>query len=137
MSKAYSYLALGDSYTIGEGVLLQESFPYQLVQLLRKKGQDMAPPEIIARSGWTTEELAKSMEGYTFLPSYSFVSLLIGVNDQYRNRTVEEFKLGVESLLVRAIKLAHEKTEHVYLLSIPNYGLTPFATDKDPDKIGK
>ncbi|HLF45699.1 MAG TPA: hypothetical protein VI548_04710, partial [Chitinophagaceae bacterium] len=81
---SYTYLALGDSYTIGESVLLTESFPYQTVLFIRKQGFDFKDPEIIAKTGWTTDELQKAIYQYKFLPSYDFVTLLIGVNNQYR-----------------------------------------------------
>src|SRR4051812_43286152 len=79
--KNYSYLALGDSYTIGEGLSLDESFPYQLVQTMRKSGMFFTAPEIIAKTGWTTEDLKKGIRKHVFLPSYDFVSLLVGVNN--------------------------------------------------------
>ena len=82
--KNYTYLALGDSYTIGEGVPLDESFPYQLVQTLRKTGHNFTAPEIIAKTGWTTEDLKKGIRKHVFLTSYNFVTLLIGVNNQYK-----------------------------------------------------
>ena len=90
---SFSYLALGDSYTIGEQVMLAESFPYQAVQLLRKAGKQFAAPEIIAKTGWTTDELLQHMATTQLLPVYDWVSLLIGVNNQYRGRPVENYKL--------------------------------------------
>ncbi|HVE60873.1 MAG TPA: SGNH/GDSL hydrolase family protein [Chitinophagaceae bacterium] len=123
----YTLLSLGDSYTIGEGVLLHKSFPYQVVQLLRKKGLDVTAPEIIAKTGWTTDELSSAIENYSFLPKYNFVSLLIGVNNQYRGRSVEQYKTEFENLLKQAILLAHGKKDHVIALSIPDYTITPFA----------
>ncbi|HET7899262.1 MAG TPA: SGNH/GDSL hydrolase family protein, partial [Flavisolibacter sp.] len=84
MQKHYTLLSLGDSYTIGEAVLLHKSFPYQTVQMLRQKGFDFAAPEIIARTGWTSEELQQGITDYVFSAKYDFVSLLIGVNNQYR-----------------------------------------------------
>ena len=91
--KTYSYLALGDSYTIGEQVSLSQSFPYQTVQLLRKEGHNFYAPEIIATTGFTTDELKMAIDETLFLPNYNFVSLLIGVNNQYRGRSVDEFRL--------------------------------------------
>src|ERR1700752_2842374 len=90
-NRTYSYLALGDSYTIGESVPLSESFPYQTVQLLRKKGFDFREPEIIAKTGWTTDELQLAIDHHRFHPKYDFVSLLIGVNNQYRGRSTKEY----------------------------------------------
>ncbi|RYZ21868.1 MAG: SGNH/GDSL hydrolase family protein [Chitinophagaceae bacterium] len=137
MEKLYTYLALGDSYTIGEALPLQASFPYQAVQALRREKLHMAPPEIIAKTGWTTDELSAALSDYTFLRHYDFVSLLIGVNNQYRGRTVEEYTPGCAALLERAVTLAHGKPERVFVLSIPDYGVTPFVQEKglDPQKI--
>ena len=80
----YQYLALGDSYTIGEALPLIESFPYQTVQLLRAEDIEIVASEIIAKTGWTTGELQAAIDGYTFAKKYDFISLLIGVNNQYR-----------------------------------------------------
>lgn len=137
MQKNFTYLALGDSYTIGESLPLTNSFPYQVCQLLRKKGLSVSAPEIIAKTGWTTDELTAAMTGYGFLESYSFVTLLIGVNNQYRSRPVEEYKIEFESLLKKAIQLANNKNEHVIVISIPDYSITPFADKLDKEKISK
>ena len=137
MHHAYTYLALGDSYTIGEGVELQTSFPYQAVSLLRKAGYTFYAPEIIAKTGWTTDELETAINDYAFLPKYDFVSLLIGVNNQYRGRGIIEYKEQFEHLLKRAIALAGGKTEHVFVLSIPDYSVTPFAQSSDTEKIAR
>jgi lysophospholipase L1-like esterase len=133
----YSYLALGDSYTIGESVLLTRSFPYQAVQFLREKEIIFYAPEIIAKTGWTTDELQEAINTYRFLSRYDFVTLLAGVNNQYRGRTVIEYKDQFEDLLKKAIELANGKKEHVIVLSIPDYGCTPFAAAMDTDKISK
>src|SRR5262245_28394905 len=105
----FSLLSLGDSYTIGESVLLVESFPYQAVQLLRKEGYEFSSPEIIAKTGWTTDELQNAIDDYRFLPSYDFVTLLIGVNNQYRGRSPESYKPEFEKLLKQAIYLSGGK----------------------------
>ncbi|RYY87299.1 MAG: SGNH/GDSL hydrolase family protein [Chitinophagaceae bacterium] len=133
MEKLYTYLALGDSYTIGESVAIPESFPYQTVQHLRKATKHLAPPEIIARTGWTTDELQAAISEYTFLKQYDFVSLLIGVNNQYRGRSVEDFTPECAALLARAVELAGGNGQQVFLLSIPDYGVTPFAREKELD----
>lgn len=133
----YNYLALGDSYTIGEAVLLQQSFPYQVVQLLRKAGHNFQAPEIIAKTGWTTDELAAAMNGYQFLPKYDFATLLVGVNNQYRGRDLIEYKEQFEDLLKKALQLAGGNREHLVVVSIPDYGVTPFAKDSDREKIAK
>src|SRR5512134_528130 len=88
-TKEYSYLALGDSYTIGESVLVSENFPNQTVQLLKNRRYDFKSPEVVARTGWTTDELQNNINNRTFAPAYEIVTLLIGVNDQYRGRPVD------------------------------------------------
>jgi lysophospholipase L1-like esterase len=133
----YNYLALGDSYTIGESVMLHENFPYQVVQALRKKGFLFQAPEIIAKTGWTTDELFEAIRNYSFLPRYDFVSLLIGVNNQYRGREIIEYKEQLEELIKRSLELVNGKKEHFILVSIPDYSITPFAGSKDTEKISK
>ncbi len=130
-----TYLALGDSYTIGEQVLLRESFPYQTVQLLRNNNIEIAAPEIIAKTGWTTDDLNTAIQEYIFLQEYDFVSLLIGVNNQYRGRAVEEYETQFNFLLEQAIAFAGNKSNHVFVLSIPDWGVTPFAKERDVKKI--
>jgi lysophospholipase L1-like esterase len=133
--KIYNYLALGDSYTIGESVPVYENFPYQAVQLLRKNSLMVQAPEIIAKTGWTTDELTSGINGTHFLPVYDMVSLLIGVNNQYRGRTSEEYSRQFEDLLKKAIVFAGGKADHVFVISIPDWGATPFAQDRDRSKI--
>lgn len=147
--RTFSYLALGDSYTIGEQVQLTESFPYQTVQFLRKLaitptevenpfgGFSVTAPEIIAKTGWTTDELSAAIGETVFLPKYDIVSLLIGVNNQYRGRSVEEFEKEFELLVQMAIQFANGIANNVYLLSIPDWSITPFAKDRDMTKISK
>ena len=127
MHHTYTYLALGDSYTIGEGVPLHKTFPYQTVCLLRKGGYTFYAPEIVAKTGWTTGELEAAIGEHLLLPKYDFVSLLIGVNNQYRGRSIIEYKEQFEHLLKKAISFAGGKPEHVVVLSIPDYGVTPFG----------
>jgi lysophospholipase L1-like esterase len=133
--KAISYLALGDSYTVGESVPLYENFPYQLVQQLRKKGIRVSAPEIVAKTGWTTDELLSGINQTNFLPAYDFVTLLIGVNNQYRGRSIEEYAIQFEILLQKAIKFAKDKPSKVVVVSIPDWGATPFAKDRATKKI--
>ena len=133
----YTFLALGDSYTIGEAVPLLSSFPYQTVQLLRTENINMAPPEIVAKTGWTTDELANAMKEHTFLKTYDIVTLLIGVNNQYRGRSTKEYKIEFEQLLQQAICLAGQKSDQVVVLSIPDYSVTPFAQSMDAEKINR
>ena len=132
-----SLLSLGDSYTIGESVLLQENFPFQTIQLLRNAGYSFNPPEIIAKTGWTTDELQGAINNHKFLPKYDFVTLLIGVNNQYRGRTVENYQPEFENLLKQAIQFAGNDTSHVFVLSIPDWGATPFAQGRDRKQIAK
>ncbi len=131
----YSYLALGDSYTIGEQVIITHNFPWQTIQLLRKSGFDFCAPEIIAATGWTTVELLQAIDENVLSPSYDFVSLLIGVNNQYQGRNVEEFRLHFRHLLQLAIQKAGGIAGNVTVLSIPDWGVTPFAIEKSPEKI--
>lgn len=133
----FAYLALGDSYTIGEGVALHLNFPYQTVALLREAGYAFHAPEIVAKTGWTTGELESAMGRYPFLPKYDLVSLLIGVNNQYRGGDIVEYKEQFERLLKRAIGLAGGRPEHVVVISIPDYGTTPFGQKMDVHKIAR
>lgn len=133
--KTYSYLALGDSYTIGESLPLQDNFPYQTVDLLRKKAMSITDPEIVAKTGWTTDELMDAIAKRSLKPTYDFVSLLIGVNNQYRGRDVAVYEKEFEELLKQAIEFAGGKHSHVFVLSIPDWGATPFAEGRDRVKI--
>ena len=135
--KQRSFLALGDSYTIGESVPIYESFPYQTVQLLRTKGMSVHAAEIIAKTGWTTDELMAGIEKTTFEKSYDIVTLLIGVNNQYRGKDLLEYEKEFEKLLNKAIAFAGGNKQHVFVLSIPDWGATPFAASRDRIKIRK
>jgi lysophospholipase L1-like esterase len=130
-----TFLALGDSYTIGEGVPVYESFPYQAVQLFRKSGLPFCAPEIVAKTGWTTDELQAGIRETGFLPSYDLVTLLIGVNNQYRGRAVDGYAVEFESLLRQAIVFAGGDVKRVAVISIPDWGATPFAEGRDRGKI--
>ena len=131
----YSYLALGDSYTIGEQVPFAENFPNQAVQLLRKKNIDIADPVIIATTGWTTDELAAAIREHNLKETFSVVTLLIGVNNQYRGRSVDNYREELEQLINQSIAFANGDTARVFVLSIPDWGVTPFAEGKDRGKI--
>jgi len=135
--KKYTYLALGDSYTIGEQVPYAENFPNQTVQLLKKENFDVADPVIIAVTGWTTDELAASIREHNLHETFSFVTLLIGVNNQYRGRDLDNYKHEFRSLLEQAIVFANGNPHHVFVLSIPDWGVTPFAEGKDREKIAR
>src|SRR5690242_7141925 len=119
----YSYLALGDSYTIGEQVPFDENFPNQTVTLLRRQKMDVADPVIIAVTGWTTDELAAAIREHNLKETFSFVTLLIGVNNQYRGRDLDNYKHEFRSLLEQAIILANNNSRHVFVLSIPDWGI--------------
>lgn len=153
-----TYLALGDSYTIGEQVAAAENFPNQTVALLNKTaggaesrhqrfnqnpsavanpygGLQTVLPEIIATTGWTTDELSNAINEANITGTYDIVSLLIGVNNQYRGRAVSNFNIEFEHLLQRAVQFADNNPSHVFVLSIPDWGVTPFAKGRDAIKI--
>jgi len=132
-----TYLALGDSYTIGELVPKEENFPHQLVQLLHKDNTEVTEPVIIAVTGWTTDELAASIREHALQETFSFVTLLIGVNNQYRGRDLDNYKKEFTELLNQAIVFANGHTQHVFVLSIPDWGVTPFAEGRDRAQIAK
>lgn len=129
------YLALGDSYTIGELVPIYDSFPYQFLQLARKAGWKLDAPEILAKTGWTTDELINAMNNYPFQPPYDLVSLLIGVNNQYRGLSADSYSIEFAQLLDDAVQLAGGRRERVVVLSIPDWGGTPFAADRNQEEI--
>jgi len=139
--KTLSYLALGDSYTIGEGVDVSDRYPMQLVQEWNKTAKiPFASPLIIAKTGWTVDELKAGIQATpTAAEGYDLVTLLIGVNNQYRGRTVESYALDFENMLQRAIAFARGNKAHVIVLSIPDWGITPFATQKgvEPVQVAK
>jgi lysophospholipase L1-like esterase len=128
-----TFLALGDSYTIGEGVVPGECWPAQLVARLRDEGFDMADPQIIATTGWTTDELSAAMDATSFASPYGLVTLLIGVNNQYRGRSLDEYRAQFRELLQRASELAGGNAGHVIVVSIPDWGSTPFAVHEGRD----
>jgi lysophospholipase L1-like esterase len=128
-------LALGDSYTIGEAVEPDERWPVRLASMLRARGIDAAPPTIIARTGWTTDELASGIDAAGVVGTYDFVTVLVGVNDQYRGRKADDFRERFRSLLGRALRFADDRASRVIVLSIPDWGVTPFARDRDRKRI--
>lgn len=134
-----NYLALGDSYTIGESVPESENFPNATVKMLRLAGHQCNDPKIIATTGWTTDELAaaidKAKKANELLKLYDIVSLLIGVNDQYRGRSAESYERAFEELLGAALNFAGNNANLVFVLSIPDWGVTPYASGRDRDYI--
>ena len=122
-----SYLALGDSYTCGEGVEPGGRWPEQLAAALRAEGVALAEPRIIAATGWTTDELEWGIDAAEPLGHWDFVSLLVGVNNQYRDRSAVDYAEQFRTLLQRAIRLAGDRADRVLVLSIPDWGVTPFA----------
>ncbi len=134
---AVRYLALGDSYTIGEGVAEAERWPAQLAARLRDRGLAAGDPLIVARTGWTTDELMAGIDGASPEGRFDLVSLLIGVNNQYRGRDLEEFRAGFRALLRRAIGFAGGEAGRVIVLSIPDWGVTPFAAGRDRAAIAQ
>lgn len=136
--KKYNYLALGDSYTIGESVPLSENFPNQTARMMKTDTTELQV-RIIAKTGWTTDELEAGIvtanTASSLLGTYDFVSLLIGVNNQYRGRSVASYKSEFEQLLIKAIQFAGNRPERVVVLSIPDWGVTPFATGRDRAQI--
>lgn len=133
-----SFLALGDSYTIGESVAEAERWPVQLADRLRSEGiADFATPAIVAKTGWTTDELADAVAAAKLKEPFDLVTLLIGVNNQYRGRPLPEYREQFARLLESAIRLAGGNREHVIVLSIPDWGVTPFAEGRDREQIGR
>lgn len=131
------YLALGDSYTIGEQVPQNQSFPFQFRDLISHQGVKLPDPVVIAKTGWTSDELAMALQESPLSGPFSLVTLLIGVNDQYRGRTLESYLENLSSLIGSAIALAGGDPNRVYLLSIPDWGTTPFAEGKDREQIAR
>lgn len=132
-----TYLALGDSYTIGEGVPEHENFPFQATQLLKQAGYPFGRPTIVAKTGWTTDELQQAITAATLDSTYDMVSLLIGVNNQYRGRSSTEYADQFEMLLQQAIAFAGRRPQHVFVLSIPDWGATPYAEGRDRAQIAR
>ncbi|MEM1054702.1 MAG: SGNH/GDSL hydrolase family protein [Bacteroidota bacterium] len=133
------YLALGDSYTIGEGVAPESRWPVQLASALRASGIEIADPEIIAVTGWTTDELDAGITEADPLGPFALVTLLVGVNDQYRGGEPESYRAGFHRLLERAVGFAGGDTRRVVVVSFPDWGRTAFAPSdargRSPEQI--
>ena len=137
-TSAIPYLALGDSYTIGEGAAEADRWPVQLASQARAKGLNLASPDIIARTGWTTAELQAAIAASgNRRTDYGLVSLLIGVNNQYRGQSLELYRTEFRQLLGTAVAYAGGKAGHVVVLSIPDWGQTPFAQGRDQAQIAR
>lgn len=138
--KTYTYLALGDSYTIGEGVEELGRYPNQAVEILKSKSMIFEKPTIIAKTGWTTDELDQGIEAAGIQgKTYDLVTLLIGVNNQYRGRPVSDYETEFRKMLTKTIRFAKGNPKRVVVISIPDWGVTPFATDRgtDREKVAK
>jgi lysophospholipase L1-like esterase len=133
---AVSFLALGDSYTIGEGVSEEGRWPEQLAARLRDRGTEMHPPRIVARTGWTTEELSAAIDAEHIAGSFDLVTLLAGVNDQYRGYGVERFRRSFVALTRTAGAFA-KLPARLIVLSIPDWGVTPYAAGRDRAAISR
>ena len=125
--KQLNYLALGDSYTIGESVPAAESFPLQLAAQLGTNGLIINPPTIVARTGWTTSELQEGIVRAGVIQKFDFVTLLIGVNNQYRKDSKDVYRKEFKELLKTAIDFAKGNKNRVFVVSIPDWGVTPFG----------
>ena len=136
VAQPMKYLALGDSYTIGESVAPEERWPVQLAERLRQQGRSVEGPTIIATTGWRTDNLKNGMTIARLQPEYDLVSLLIGVNNQYQGKPLEPYKEEFEALLQEAIRLAKGDKNRVFVVSIPDYGYTPFGKSKQ-EKISR
>jgi lysophospholipase L1-like esterase len=134
----YTYLALGDSYTIGESVPAEGSFPYQLATELTKAKYPVSQPDIIATTGWTTNELINAINNSDKKDKkYDIVTLLIGVNNQYRGYNQETYRTEFIQLLNTAIAHANGNKNRVFVVSIPDWGVTPFADGRDRSQIAR
>jgi lysophospholipase L1-like esterase len=133
--KSMRYLALGDSYTIGESVKEAERWPIQLATQLNTAKIVTEPPQIIAHTGWTTDDLLYAIANEKPQGPFDLVSLLIGVNNQFQQRSSDEYRTQFRTLLQKSIELAGGKADHVIVVSIPDWGVTPFAQKRDHQEI--
>lgn len=129
------YLALGDSYTIGENIEIKDRWPNQLSRRLEESYNYSVETQIIAKTGYTTNELIEKINKTTINNDYDYVSLLIGVNNQYRGLDISVFKKGLDALIDKSINFASGRNERVFVLSIPDWGVTPYGKLKEIDSI--
>jgi lysophospholipase L1-like esterase len=133
LRRAHEFLALGDSYTIGEGVPASQCWPGQLVSRLGEQGTRLDSVDIVATTGWTTDELQAAIDAREFSPPYALVSLLVGVNNQYRGRDLDSFAREFSALVDFAVLMAGGDASRVIVVSIPDWGVTRFAADQGAD----
>ncbi|HEV7349234.1 SGNH/GDSL hydrolase family protein [Telluribacter sp.] len=131
------FLSLGDSYTIGESVPASDRWSVILADLLRKEGIPVKSPDIIARTGWTTAELSEAIRQANNTNTYDLVSLLIGVNNQYRGQSLERYRTEFRELLRTSVTFAGGRADRVFVLSIPDWGVTPFAATRNREQIAR
>ena len=131
------FLALGDSYTTGEGVAEEQRWPSQLVALLGQQDIHLTDVQIVAQTAWTADELADAIDQTKPKGPFDVVTLMVGVNDQYRNRPVASFAPEFEQLLARAVGFAGRRPSRVIAISIPDWGATPFAEGRDRARIAR
>lgn len=132
----YSYLALGDSYTIGESVAPEKRWPVQLVEQLNERGFKVAPPKIVAKTGWTTEDLNREIQTEVDVQrDFDLVSILIGVNNQFQGKPIAEYEEELNEIFRRAINHSKRLEKGVFAVSIPDYGVTPFG-QANAEEIG-
>lgn len=131
-----TYLALGDSYTIGESVETSERWPVQLVKRLNNKGYAVENAKIIAKTGWTTGNLLSAMNSELTDKKYDLVSVLIGVNNQYQGRSIKEYEQDLNTIFTKAIAHSVNGKKGVFVVSTPDYGATPFGAS-NAENIGK
>ncbi len=134
-ARSAGYLALGDSYTIGESVEVHERWPVGLARALENSGFELIEVQIVARSGWTTSELDEGIDDAEPQGPFDLVSLLIGVNNQFRGLDIEDYRADVIELLDRAIGFAGGDPSRVVVVSIPDWGATPFGGSHDSQKV--
>lgn len=132
VSEPIRYLALGDSYTIGTGINEENNYPHQLSDSLSARGYTLDTTAVIATNGWTTTDLKNGIDEAQPEPNFDLVTLLIGVNNQYQGLDIELYRNEFKELLDKAITFARGDTSNIVVISIPNYGVTPFGQSRNP-----
>ena len=132
----YSFIALGDSYTIGEGVNEDERWPNQFVDVAYESGVDFDQPMIIAETGWKTYDLLNAIDQTNFTKKYDYISLLIGVNNQFNSRPIDEFEEDLNKLMDE-MKRIKKNDGSIIIISIPDWGYTPFGESSDMSDISE